>query len=57
MKSNAKEAVGICLRIKCYKKPATNLILLHTEANKVDEEVWLATTENKVLGKYFIAVS
>lgn len=54
--SNAKEAVGICLKRKGCKKPVTNAVLLYTEANKMDEEVWLATTENKVLGKYFIAV-
>lgn len=54
--SNAKEAVGICLRRKGYKKPATNAVLLYTEANKMDEEVWLATAENKVLEKYFVAV-
>ena len=45
-----------CLRRKSYKKPVTNALLLYTEANKMDEEVWLATIENKVLGKYFIAV-
>lgn len=54
--SNAKEAVGICLRRKGYEKPVTNTVLLYTEANKMDEEVWLAAIENKVLGKYFIAI-
>lgn len=54
--SNAKEAVGICLRRKGYKNPVTNAVLLNTETNKTDEEVWLATIENKVLGKCFIAV-
>lgn len=53
--SDAKEAVGISLRGKGYNKPVTNVVLLYTEDNKMDE-VWLAITENKVLGKYFIVV-
>lgn len=39
-----------------YKKPVTNTVLLYTEANKMDEEVWLAAAENIVLGKCFIGI-
>lgn len=44
------------MRERVIKPLATNAVLLYTEANKMDEEVWLATIESRALGKYFIAV-
>lgn len=44
------------MRRKGYEKPVTNTVLLYTESNKMDEEVWLAAIENKLLGKYFIVI-
>lgn len=41
---------------RVIKPLVTNAALLYIEANKMDEEVWLATIENRALGKYFIAV-
>lgn len=41
---------------RAIKPLVINAVILYTEANKTDEEVWLATIENRAQGKYFIAV-